>query len=436
MIEETYTWIQQQLHGNDVFAGIIGGSLFASGLYALRSVPARLWHLFLLQGTAHVTVYNDDEAFEWLNQWLAKHPYAKRTRRMKLSTFYMGDDDDAPADRIQWSLAPGPGAHLFWHQGRLVWLERQVQEGDGGAGSHRRKESIEVRMLGRSTKPIRALIGEAQELRRGGDRVDIYGYHGCWQRVARKLPRSLETVVLPRTQIDRLVADAEWFFQAVGWYRDRGVPYRRGYLLSGPPGCGKTSLVMALASHFRRPIYTLNLGSIWSDDKLFEAVANVPAAALLLIEDIDAAKASKVRKPKKEPERRSVLAPQGPRIDEPEGEAEGMTLSGLLNAIDGVASSDGRLLIMTTNHPERLDDALIRPGRVDLQEYVGPLGAGDARRLFLRFFPESEDAADALAASMDAPQPGAVLQGTFMKHCNDPWAAVAAVRGDYREAAE
>lgn len=439
MIEETFAWFQQQIQHNDVFAGLVGGSAVASGIYALRSVPKHLWRLFLLQGTAHMVVYNDDEVFEWLNQWLAAHPYAKRARRMKLSSHWRSLEDGGTTGDMVWALAPGPGAHLFWHRGKPVWLRRAVETGEGSAGSHRRKETIEIRMLGRTARGIRALISEAREMQSGGDRIEVYTHQGQgWRRVARKRPRDLDTVVLPQAQIANLVADATWFFGAINWYRQRGVPYRRGYLLHGPPGCGKTSLVMGLASHFQRPIYALSLSSVWSDDHLLQAIADVPAAAILLIEDIDAASASKARRaPKMTPRELpgSVGGIEDPK-PEHEGDDRGITLSGLLNAIDGVASAEGRLLVMTTNHRERLDAALIRPGRVDRQEQIGPLDVEDAHRLFLRFF-DDEQAADALAAGYGDPRAAAELQGLFLLHSDDPWRAVAAaVADEQQEAAE
>jgi mitochondrial chaperone BCS1 len=94
-------------------------------------------------------------------------------------------------------------------------------------------------------------------------------------------------VVLPNNQRDALVADATRFASAGGWYQERGVPYRRGYLFSGPPGCGKTSLAFALASHLRRPIYVINLGSMATDENLLKAFSKVPGEAVLLIEDVD-----------------------------------------------------------------------------------------------------------------------------------------------------
>lgn len=68
-------------------------------------------------------------------------------------------------------------------------------------------------------------------------------------------------------------------------------------------------------------------------------------------------------------------------------EKRGVSFSGLLNALDGVRSQEGRLLFMTTNHRERLDPALIRPGRCDLQIELKNASYSMVERLFLKFFP-------------------------------------------------
>lgn len=421
MIEIVINWLQTQFTSNDVFAGLVGGSVVGSLLYATRALPGRLWTLCLLQFTAEVVIFNDDDAFEWVSLWLAKTPYAKRARRLRLSSTLWLDDGET---KSTWSLSPGNGAHLLWHKGRPVWIERSTMEGGSGAGS-KVKETINIRTIGRNPLPLRNLIVEAQGLQRRGDRVEVFHHVQFWRRAARKRPRALDSVILPTEQVRRIVDDAARFFGAEAWYVERGVPYRRGYLLAGPPGCGKTSLVLALAGHFDRPIYALNIGSLHSDDQLFSAIADVPAHALLLIEDIDATDAGRARKPA----RRQQPGPTPPNAPEAadSGDASGITMSGLLNALDGVASTDGRLLIMTTNHPEKLDPALVRPGRADMHETIGPLHHADARRLFLRFFPADAKAADALAERLPCPLPAAALQGAFLEHATDPWAAVEAV---------
>jgi chaperone BCS1 len=222
----------------------------------------------------------------------------------------------------------------------------------------------------------------------------------------------MESVILPDGQKERLVRDAKWFFGAANWYADRGVPYRRGYLFSGPPGTGKSSIVLLLASELGKPVYALNLASVTTDAAIMEAFAEVPLNAILLVEDIDAMRISKSRVETKK--------------DGQPGSTALTTLSGLLNAIDGVAAPEGRLLVMTSNHPEKLDPALIRPGRIDLHERFELLGWDAVRRMFLRFHPGAAAEADRFADRVGEAVSPAELQRILLT--GDPFNALDAAR--------
>jgi chaperone BCS1 len=149
------------------------------------------------------------------------------------------------------------------------------------------------------------------------------------------------------------------------------VPYRRGYLFYGPPGTGKTSMCLALAGHFKLELYTLS-GTGVKDDELGKMFAALPPKCLILLEDIDSAGITRERMG--EPKKKAHAA------------RSGITLSGLLNAFDGTTSQEGRVLVLTSNTPDTLDRALVRPGRIDRQVYFGPVSRACARNIFLRMF--------------------------------------------------
>lgn len=105
-----------------------------------------------------------------------------------------------------------------------------------------------------------------------------------------------------------------------------------------------------------------------------------------------------------------------------------ITFSGLLNALDGVASAEERIIFMTTNHIELLDPALIRPGRVDLKEYFGNATNHQIRRMFLRFYEGQETLAERFVAALKGKEVStASLQGHFVYHKDRPERAVASV---------
>ena len=132
----------------------------------------------------------------------------------------------------------------------------------------------------------------------------------------------------------------------------RGIPHQLGILLYGPPGTGKTSIIKALASHFDKSIYILKVTSLGG---ISAAFANLPEDAFVCIEDIDTESGTNARSEKAGATKELTL----------------VDLSDILNSIDGLIVNHGRILIATTNHINKLDPALIRPGRFDIKIEIG-----------------------------------------------------------------
>ena len=164
------------------------------------------------------------------------------------------------------------------------------------------------------------------------------------------------------------------FLSSSKWYYERGIPYRRGYLLHGPPGSGKSSFIQALAGELDYNIAILNLSERGlTDDRLNYLLTVIPTRTLVLLEDADAAFAN-----------RRQADGDGYR-------GANVTFSGLLNALDGVGSAEERLLFLTTNHVERLDAALVRPGRVDMTVRLGEATRWQAGMLWDRFYRDLDE---------------------------------------------
>lgn len=175
-----------------------------------------------------------------------------------------------------------------------------------------------------------------------------------WVRLNIKNTRWFKNVVLRDTQLEDVVEDLSTFYRREEWYASRGIAWTRGYLLYGPPGTGKTSLIKAISNEFMLPIYTLNLTTLNGDENLRKAFMDLPTRCLLVLEDVD---------------RMGNVKPIGQEDDT--SVCSTISLSGLLNELDGISNSHGRVIVMTTNHIEKLDPAMIRPGRIDKKIYMG-----------------------------------------------------------------
>ncbi len=209
-------------------------------------------------------------------------------------------------------------------------------------------------------------IDEVQQSRAVGRQpvVRMLNDWGDWQRLDDLPRRDLDSVILPAGQLERLVADVGDFLAAEQDYVRRCIPWHRGHLYEGPPGTGKTSVSRAIASHFGMDVWYLPLSDIAKDCNLLAAIGRIGPRSMLLLEDADVFQATREREP----------------------DAKGVTLSGLLNALDGIATPHGLLTVLTTNTPDVLDPAVIRPGRVDLVEHFDVAGNDQVSHMVGRWY--------------------------------------------------
>jgi mitochondrial chaperone BCS1 len=408
--------IRGVLTGQNQFAS--GGMLliFIGGLGVyLRAVPETVWEWFVGQTTMMITVKDDDAAFVWVKEWFLEQKFLKRIRRVDLDTTIR-------AEHV--ALIPAPGKHFFWYRGRpfQCWFLRSENTRERTA---RRIESLTFRTIGRRQIVLQHFVADvvACHIKRLGVQSSLFTYDDGWDFMEGYAPRRLDSVILQPGEKEHLVQDIETFRKSKRRYERLGVPYHRGYLLHGPPGTGKTSLVSALAAHFGLSIYSINLAD-FNDRTLMNAVNQVARNSVLLFEDIDCMKSSNARVPSNASRNDGT---QAQNEKENAAQRNGVTLSGLLIVLDGFYAPTNVLFMMTTNRIETLDEALLRPGRIDYKLYLGKAGNSQKIELYRRFFPEaSEFEARAFAETHRAGETMAEFQGLLLEldQGQDPWTAV------------
>ncbi|KAF8055229.1 P-loop containing nucleoside triphosphate hydrolase protein [Lyophyllum atratum] len=386
MASNPYIWDSVRL--------LVLGSLIETG----RRLCQWLMERFKFQYCITAQFTEGDPSYEWIVLFLTQENVWRRSRDFRVNEknskrkwgLKLGPEVDGNADYVPTYKMP----QLFRWKGYWVEIkrsqDRQATEHQGGYAPATIFLSIYTLNMNILYNFVEATRVRYKEVSRPNVTVHMadmptYGPGFVWSNVKHKARRPLSSIILMEGVVDSLVKDAQEFIDTEEWYIEAGIPHRRGYLLYGPPGTGKTSTIYALAGELGLEIYALSLSSGFVDDSFLQkAASSIPKNSILLIEDIDCAFPSR-----EDEEDQPIPAPYGfvsGSYPPGAGRKSAVTLSGLLNVIDGVGSEEGKLFFATTNYIDRLDPALLRPGRIDMKIQYKFATKAQALALFLRFF--------------------------------------------------
>ncbi|KAF8639044.1 hypothetical protein AX17_001767 [Amanita inopinata Kibby_2008] len=354
------------------------------------------------------TFEEGDQSYNWIIHWLSKHPSWSEARRFRVSsksfglrgvaTTVPGEESDANAlvnGKRKLAYLPATSTTTtIWYKHRWMRVSRFEQEVQNDYFRNR-VESLEIKILTRNKRVLNELLLEAKKayLAAQADTISVYvsGPMNTWRQIASRPKRPLGSIILDPGMKDGIVADAKDFLASKAWYAARGIPFRRGYLLYGAPGSGKTSIIHSLAGELGLDIYVISLSRSGLDDTgLTELISNLPEQCIALMEDIDAALTQRINRESNDSDDKLSNAGDGQGSPAPTACLSRVSLSGLLNALDGVGAQEGRILFATTNKYSALDPALCRPGRMDVHVEFKLASKVQARQLYEAFYmPES-----------------------------------------------
>lgn len=375
-----------------ILAGAAGGISYRLG------PPVRDW--VKSRFTTRVMVTSGEEAYYWLIKWVASQSVWASSYQIRMLSHSVKDIKTANTwedEHREAVLGPGPGTWWFKFEGRWWWCQLEHRHREN---ADRPIETISVGCIGRRQGALQRMIDVASTQNQKPDgSVRVFRQRGnTWMPPLLRGGRTWDTLALS-AEADALLGDARHFYDAREWYQERGIPWRRGYLLHGQPGTGKSSLVHALATELDRDIYLLSLSGL-GDSGLQHLMCTMPAGAVVVIEDIDIA----------QPSRGGKTPDNGDSGNDDAASLEtGITLGGLLNALDGILATEGRLLVCTTNHRDRLDPALTRAGRCDL--HVEMPKANAAARIHI----QQRIAGDEWELGIEDPTPADVQEASIAR---------------------
>jgi chaperone BCS1 len=268
--------------GNSVVDGmklvVLGGTVETA-----RRMSSSAWSSFVNSFflTAHFS--EEDYPYEWLMLWLSRRPEWQRSREFETTTnssspgFYgyresdntfteaEPTDEEAISGKTRMRVVFQPTSdttHTIFYRGH--WL--RVRRGRKNNGY----EMLSISVVARNNSILKQLVLQAKKEYEAEaiHRIQIYfaDSYGSWRYTDSRHKRPLSSIVLNPGVKEMLVADTKDFLKSEKWYADRGIPFRRGYLLYGVPGSGKSSLIHALAGELMLDIYVVSLSSSWIND--------------------------------------------------------------------------------------------------------------------------------------------------------------------------
>ena len=426
------TWLKVDLTTILTIAALMGAA--SSGAQSVQATGSKLYWWIIRFLTASISIAGNDRLNREVLNWLGAHVLTKNgTRILTAHSETIQSDawhyrrvqernDYHHEKRVPVQYLPTFGTTWFIHERRLFVVRRiltnsahynsawSIRTPDEYAGAPEGDEPLVVMCLGLSVEPIKRFL---QACRDFADkqreafvtvRASKHNYDPTWDTTILRPLRPLETIHFDEKIKEELVADITNYLDSNTrkFYNGRGIPYRRGYLLHGPPGTGKTSLSLALAGKFGLELYLLHIPSVREDGNLEKLFTALPPRCIVLLEDIDAV-GIKRRPPKSGDDSDDDSDGEESDDDSDRSIRTSITLSGLLNVLDGVASQEGRIVLMTSNFADRLDKALVRPGRVDRMIYLGNISRRSSELMFLRMYSRDEGGIAPVGKMMQLP---------------------------------
>jgi mitochondrial chaperone BCS1 len=326
------------------------GGLF----YTLREVPKKLFgHIktkVISKLVYTVRIYDYDDLFDILEKWLYDN-HQKQYRDVQANISFRCSVE--PPDQNITKKAPkvlyrqAPTMFTLKYSGKTIFVNKQDEKIDH-ATSFSSLYAYKYVIRGFNCRnEINLLLQDIvnnhySALSPNSIRVRPNDDYGFWQTGNTITAKGLKQIILDDQLKNKIKSDIDTFRESKSWYTETGIPYKRTYCFYGPPGTGKTSISLAIAAYSERDIYILNLSSLRNDSAMQAAFSNISNNAVLLLEDIDSAFAKR------------------------ESSNENISFSCLLNCLDGALYKEGLITCITTNHLDKLDEALLREGRTDM----------------------------------------------------------------------
>ena len=395
------------------------GAVVGSLLVLMKNVPKHLWNIIKRNFTVTMSLNNtgyDGNMMTYLkfDQWFMESGNSRFSRNFFIFRYWPESTEKGDGE-ARYRIGIGKGTHFFFHRGRFYWFSKEHLASEG---SEKQKEEIVVTTFGFSQNSFESLI-DIFNKPTATDKTIVNVRDGReWVEFGRLTKRDINTFCMNRNIRFDIIEKIQTFIDSREWYLKKGFTHKISMLFFGPPGTGKTTLVKLLAHYFSRQIYILDL-SACTNNSLPGTLASVKPGSIILVEDVDQTGRA-VRNRKKD----AGGDPAALSVSSVFDEMSPLTMSGVLNAIDGVVGLDNVIIIYTSNHPEDLDPAIRRKARMDHEFLIDNMGSSEiwdyVRLMYDDISVEHNERVTKLLEANRLSVPGCEVEHAYKEHPNDP----------------
>lgn len=369
----------KQLMSNPVYGGMLSLWLIGVTTFICKNVPWNIFNFVKNQLTTSIVI-NDSGYSPIVKHYNSLLSWALKQKGIdKFCRNYSMRSSGWWSDGDEFTLGIGYGYSFFIYKRRLFCL-RQVKL--DSTGSEKEKSQITITGFTRNKKYLEDMINEFRYKKKKDEiYINRYTLDG-WETICPITKRPISTVIMRQDLKEKIIDNIQFFIDNKDAYVNRGLPYKKTIVLYGKPGTGKTSIIKALASYFNKNIYVVNI-SVLGNSGFEKAITTTPPNSIIIIEDFDSCTSTHARINKE----KSI---ENKDVEKEDNQDNSLSLTTILNTLDGVVSLNGTIIFMTTNHIEKIDDALLRKGRTDEMYEIPYLQDKEVKDYIHLMFPDKK----------------------------------------------
>lgn len=355
---------------NQMLGAVVAGLVMSSFVFLLRSVPAKIYKLIYNRTVCSIQFnsevdWQQREACKTLLVWADQYKKFFYSRSSLPS--FISRSSPVPQDKndnIVMKLGLGIGKSLIQYNSHFYIVDVSLEK---STESMTFNFNFTLKCFWFQSKNLENLLVDLFK-EEDSDTIAVYEWSADW--LGTNIPRRyIDTVITTENIGNKITGICNDFIKDRDWYCKTGISYKLGICLYGEPGTGKTSLVKALATELSRKLYSLNIATV-SDTGFIKAVRAIPPGSILSLEDIDCAVSSSVRENTQDKDKNKQSNSKEPDL----------SLSTILNVLDGVIPLNDVIVVMSTNYVDKIDPAILRKGRSDYMVEIKPLDSDAVNR--------------------------------------------------------